>query len=212
MQVFCYKWEFAITNQTFAYMTKYLRSVALLLSIAFTGVCPAQNTSQIAPQATARASSFIAPYIARFGRTRPVIAVVAENTFTELTDYVVPYGVLAESGVAQMFALGTKSGPIQMFPALKIEPQATVTEFDARFPDGADYVIVPAVHKTEDTGLLRWVSAQASKGATIVGVCDGVWVLANAGLLKGRKAVGHWYSFDDLKKKFPQTTWVRNTR
>jgi putative intracellular protease/amidase len=129
-----------------------------------------------------------------------------------LTDYVVPYGVLRESGVADVVALATKAGPIQMFPALKIRPQATVDEFDARNPNGADYVIVPAVHRTEDAALLRWVKSQAGKGATIVGVCDGVWVVANAGLLKGRSAVGHWYSFDKLTKKFPETTWVRNHR
>lgn len=154
----------------------------------------------------------IAPYQSRFNRTRPVVAVIGENTFTELTDYVIPYAVLAESGVAEVLALATKPGPIQMFPALKIEPQATSAEFDARFPAGADYVIVPAVHYIEDPTLLAWVTAQAAKGATIIGVCDGVWVLAHAGLLKGHRATGHWYSFDTLKKQFPQTTWVSNRR
>jgi transcriptional regulator GlxA family with amidase domain len=99
-----------------------------------------------------------------------------------------------------------------MFPALKIEPYATSAEFDTRFPDGADYVIVPAVHYTEDPTLLAWVTAQAAKGAKIIGVCDGVWVLANAGLLRGRRATGHWYSFGDLEKQFKETTWVRNQR
>ncbi|MCG2578757.1 DJ-1/PfpI family protein [Dechloromonas sp. XY25] len=154
----------------------------------------------------------IPAYRSRFNRTEPIIAVVAENTFTELTDYVVPYGVLAESGVAQVFALATKEGPIQMFPALRVQPQATIAEFDKRFPDGADYVVVPAVHRTEDAALIAWVTAQARKGAIIVGVCDGVWVVANAGLLAGRRAVGHWYSFDDLASKFPKTKFVRNTR
>jgi transcriptional regulator GlxA family with amidase domain len=154
----------------------------------------------------------IPPHVAKFGRSRPLVAVVGENTFTEVTDYVIPYGVLRESGVADVVALATQAGPIQMFPALKIRPHATVQAFDARHPEGADYVIVPAVHRTEDAVLLAWVKSQAAKGATIVGVCDGVWVLANAGLLKGRKAVGHWYSFGDLESKFSDTTWVRNRR
>jgi transcriptional regulator GlxA family with amidase domain len=71
---------------------------------------------------------------------------------------------------------------------------------------------VPAVHRIEDPTLLAWVRSQAAKGATIVGVCDGVWVLAHAGLLKERQAVGHWYSWGNLGKQFPNTTWVRNTR
>ncbi|NJL98502.1 MAG: transcriptional regulator [Synechococcaceae cyanobacterium SM2_3_2] len=154
----------------------------------------------------------IPPYVARFGRSDPIIVVVGENTFTELTDYVVPFGVFSESGVTQVFALATKAGPMQMFPALRIQPQKTTSEFDIDFPQGADYVIVPAVHKPNDPDLIQWVLSQAKKGATIVGICDGVWVVANGGLLTGRRAVGHWFSFDRLIKRFPETTFVKNRR
>ena len=131
---------------------------------------------------------------------------------TETTDFIVPYGVLSASGVADVFALGTERGPIEMMPALRIAPQATIDEFDARFPEGADYVIVPAVHKADDVRLVGWVRAQAGKGAVVVGICDGVWVVANAGLLSGHRATGHWYSLDDLQRKFSATTWTRNRR
>lgn len=60
--------------------------------------------------------------------------------------------------------------------------------------------------------MLQWVRSQAAKGATVVGVCDGVWVLGHAGLLTGRRAVGHWFSFDDLQSRFGQTAWLKDTR
>lgn len=195
-----------------------MRSLRLIAALTLIGIViatiglAASSPEQSSPSLDSDNAVVIPPYAPRFGRSRPIVAVVGENTFTELTDYVVPYGVLHESGVAEVVALATKAGPIQMFPALKIRPQSTVAEFDSRFPEGADYVIVPAVHRTGDAALLNWVTSQAAKGATIVGVCDGVWVVANAGLLKGHKAVGHWYSFDDLEKKFPETAWVRNRR
>lgn len=91
----------------------------------------------------------IAPYQARFGRSRPVIAVIGENAGTELTDYVIPYGVLARSGVADTIAVAMRAEPMTMRPALRIQPQASIDDFDARFPDGADYVIVPAVVKQD---------------------------------------------------------------
>ena len=154
----------------------------------------------------------IPPYQPRFDRQQPVIAVVAENSFTELTDYVVPYGVLAESGVARVLAIATQPEPIRMFPTLRVEPQATIAQFDDRFPEGADYVIVPAVLRQKDPVLLGWLGEQARKGAIVAGICDGVWVLANAGLLDGRKGVGHWFSLGKLARKFPNTEWLRNTR
>ncbi|MGJ3252039.1 MAG: DJ-1/PfpI family protein [Elainellaceae cyanobacterium] len=157
-------------------------------------------------------SSPLPSYTPRFNRDQPTIAVVGENHFTELTDYVVPYGVLSESGVAQVWAIATQEGSIRMFPSLQVVPQATITEFDKQCPEGADYVIVPAVSRSKEPTLLTWINQQAEKGATIIGICDGVWVLANAGLLDGRQGVGHWFSMKRLEKKFPKTKWLRNTR
>ncbi|MEM5433332.1 DJ-1/PfpI family protein [Cupriavidus oxalaticus] len=141
------------------------------------------------------------------------MAVVAENHYTELSDYVVPFGILSASNAVDVHALATQPGVVRMFPAnLTIVPQATTDDFDRRFPKGADYVVVPAVHRDNDPKLLAWVAAQARKGATVVGVCDGVWVLARAGLLEGRQATGHWYSFDDLREAYPKTQWQRGKR
>jgi transcriptional regulator GlxA family with amidase domain len=160
----------------------------------------------------ASASSAIPPRPLRAGHVRPLVAVVADNAYTELTDYVIPYAVLAESGVADVEALATGEGPIRMFPALRIVARATIADFDARHPEGAGFVIVPAVERSDDPLLLGWVRAQAGKGATIVGICDGAWVLARAGLLAGREATSHWYSLAKLENEYPDTRWRRDAR
>ncbi|MBM9576577.1 DJ-1/PfpI family protein [Leptospira sp. 201903070] len=152
----------------------------------------------------------IRPFRARFDRQLPVVAVIGDNEYTELSDFVVPYGVLARSKVAEVYALGTKSGRMRMFPTLEIEIQKTLSDFDRSFPEGADFVIVPAVHNSENPDLIRWIQLQTSKGATVVGICDGAWLLANAGILKGKRATGHWYSLNNLEKKFTETEWIRN--
>lgn len=154
----------------------------------------------------------IAPYENRLGRDKPVVVVIGENSGTELTDFAIPYGVLARSGAAQLLAVATKPGAMTMRPALNIQPHADIKEFDARFPDGADYVIVPAVSKPDDPDLLAWVAEQGAKGATIVSICDGALVVANSGLLKGRRATAHWATEDYRKEKYPETQWISNTR
>ena len=82
---------------------------------------------------------------------------------------------------------------MMLFPALKIEPQATVADFDTRHPDGADYVIVPNMSRHDDPVLLQWIRSQAAKGAIVVGVCAGSLIVAEAGLLDGKRATTHWY-------------------
>jgi transcriptional regulator GlxA family with amidase domain len=143
---------------------------------------------------------------------KPLIAVVGFNGGTELTDFAIPYGVLARSGVAQVLTVSTQAGPLTMRPALRIQPDASIADFDLRFPAGADYVIVPAVTQPNDTTLVAWVASQAEKGATIVSICDGALVAANAGVFKGRRATAHWATSDYRKQHYPDTEWLSNVR
>lgn len=166
------------------------------------------------PPGPGATGSAIAPLAARAGRSKPVVAVVGLNAGTEVTDFVVPYGILAHAGVAEVFALATGPGPISMRPALTVEPHATIAQFDERFGDGADLVVVPAVAEghAADPALLGWLRAQAAKGATIASICDGALVVANAGLFKGRRATGHWATQAQREREHPETRWLTNVR
>ena len=131
-------------------------------------------------------------------RQRPLIAIIGINDATEVTDYLIPYGILRRSGIADVVALATEPGPVKLYEALTVEPQATATEFDTRHPDGADYVIVPAMSRDDDPTALRWIKSQATKGAIIIGVCAGAKVVAAAGLLDGKRATTHWYYLNEM--------------
>jgi putative intracellular protease/amidase len=144
---------------------------------------------------------------------RPLVAVVGENDGTEIADFLVPYAVLAASSVVDVVDVGVHPGPIRLMPAtVSLLPRETIASFEARHPTGPDYVIVPAVHHATDPELLRWLRSTAARGVTIVGVCDGAWVLAAAGLLEGRAATGHWYALPSLAKQYPGVHWVRDRR
>src|SRR3546814_8702575 len=93
-------------------------------------------------------------------RQRPVVAIIAFNDATETTDYLLPYGILKRADVADVLALAVRPGPVTLFPALKVEPEATIAQFDARYPEGADYVIVPAMSRDDDPQVLHWRSEE----------------------------------------------------
>lgn len=146
------------------------------------------------------------------GRTRPLVVVVGENRGAEVTDFIIPYGVLKDSGVAEVRSLSTGEGPIQLRMALKIRADQTVKQFDLAEPAGADIVIVPAQISPKDKVLGDWIRDQANRGAVIVAVCEGARVVAHAGLLHGRRATTHWGALKALEKAYPDTTWVRDRR
>ena len=73
--------------------------------------------------------------------------------------------------------------------------------------DDADIVIVPAWRDPDEAPpdvLLDAVRAVAARGAQLVGLCLGAYVLAAAGLLDGRPATTHWAWADDFAQRFPR--------
>ncbi|ARU04781.1 transcriptional regulator [Comamonas serinivorans] len=146
------------------------------------------------------------------GRARPLIAVVGLNDATETTDYLMPTGILRRADVADVVMLATGPGPVQLYPALRVMPDATVQAFDTAHPDGADYVIVPAMSRDDDPAVMAWLRGQARKGARIIGICAGAKVVAAAGLLDGKRATTHWFFRRDLQAQHPSIHYVADRR
>jgi transcriptional regulator GlxA family with amidase domain len=145
-------------------------------------------------------------------RWRPLVAIVGINDATETTDYLVPYGILRGADVADVTTLATQPGPMTLFPVLKVQPQATIAQFDSLHPDGADYVVVPAMTRDDDPVVLQWIRAQAARGAIIIGICAGAKVVAAAGLLDGRRGTTHWYSVSEMLGRHPAIQYAPNRR
>src|SRR5262249_60095865 len=73
-------------------------------------------------------------------------------------------------------------------------------------PADADIVIVPAWRDPDEAPpdvLVDAVRAVAARGAQLVGLCLGAYVLAAAGLLDGRPATTHWAWAADFARRFP---------
>jgi transcriptional regulator GlxA family with amidase domain len=173
---------------------------------------PPAASASAAPAIDSREAAAIVAGLKPPKRQRPVIAIIGINDATETTDYLMPAGILRRADVAQVMTVATDAGPVRLYPALAVQPDATVAEFDARYPDGADYVIVPAMSRDDDPSALAWIAGQAARGATIIGVCAGAKVVGAAGLLDGKRATTHWYYLRELRRKNPTAVYVPDRR
>lgn len=71
----------------------------------------------------------------------------------------------------------------------------------------ADTVIVPSWRDPDEQppqALLDALVAAHARGAQVVGLCLGAYVLAEAGLLDGRRATTHWAYAQDFARRYPQ--------
>jgi transcriptional regulator GlxA family with amidase domain len=57
-----------------------------------------------------------------------------------------------------------------------------------------------AVHEAT---LIGWIAERARHARRVCSVCTGAFLLAEAGLLDGRRAVTHWWASDEMQKRYP---------
>lgn len=78
---------------------------------------------------------------------------------------------------------------------------------------GADWIIVSSSWNPEafhGTPLLRQIKTAASRAAFVGALDTGGFILAEAGLLKGRRATVHYEHIDGFQERFPDTTVVED--
>ena len=76
-------------------------------------------------------------------------------------------------------------------------------------PVGAgDLILVPGFTppQKKQRSLIAWLKAAGASGATVGSVCTGALLLAQAGLLDGRRCTTHWKRIGELRKLCPSAT------
>jgi transcriptional regulator GlxA family with amidase domain len=77
----------------------------------------------------------------------------------------------------------------------------------------ADLIVVPTAEFNVDDScranavLLPWLRRWHTRGASIAGICTGVALLAETGLLDGRTATTHWAMASDMRRRYPRVQW-----
>ena len=72
--------------------------------------------------------------------------------------------------------------------------------------EGADTIVIPGwrdVHEAPPPELLAKLRRAYARGARLCSICSGVFVLAAAGLLHGRRATTHWRYVRELASAYP---------
>jgi transcriptional regulator GlxA family with amidase domain len=132
-----------------------------------------------------------------------------------------PYEVFTSAGVlwnslrgeklAAPFKVITASengGPVPFVGGVTIKPDKALSQIRK-----TDLIYVPTIGLDLDTVLdhnrrmVGFLRRQAEKGVVVAGVCSGVALLAEAGLLNGRPATTHWALAEQYRKRYPDVDW-----
>lgn len=104
---------------------------------------------------------------------------------------------------------GERPGPLGTTEGISIRAPHPL-----RALDEAGVLIVPGWRDPAGpqprAGVLRALRAAHRDGAIVVGLCLGAFVLAEAGLLDGRRATTHWYHAAEFASRYPRVEVVEN--
>lgn len=131
----------------------------------------------------------------------------------EILDFAGPYEVFS---VAARVATRDQLLPHPAFRVRTIAAEPTLLTVrhglrvmpDLGFADESpcDLLLVPGGVVTQplrDPATLAWVRRTSARAAVTASVCTGAFILAEAGLIEGRRVTTHWEDIPDLREQYP---------
>jgi transcriptional regulator GlxA family with amidase domain len=134
-------------------------------------------------------------------RSQTIVAVLA-------FDHISPFHLSVPCAVFGDMVQGFEVRVCAMAPGI-IHTTAGFTmtaQFGLQGLDDADVIVIPSWHDVSvppPQSLVDALLVAHARGATLVGLCLGAYVLAATGLLDGKQATTHWAFAEDFSKRFP---------
>jgi transcriptional regulator GlxA family with amidase domain len=102
--------------------------------------------------------------------------------------------------------LARQPGPVTTMSGLQIVAERAIGEAD----EDIDTLIIAGGMGVEqarkDPDLVAWINGMAGRVRRVASICTGAFLLAESGLLKGRRATTHWNYCHQLAAEFPDVT------
>lgn len=111
----------------------------------------------------------------------------------------------------QVLTIAEEPRTVRCRGGLLVQPHATTSDCPP-----LDMLVVPGGMGTRrerhNTRLLEWIAAQSERAELTASVCTGAFLLAESGLLNGRRATTHWASVDWMRETYPAITMLADAR
>ena len=130
------------------------------------------------------------------------------------SELMAPYDVLDHvrfrtKDAPRVFTVAKQKGTIRTFEGLTITPHYTFADAPA-----IDLLVVPSAEHNLDTdlkdeALIAWLRETGGKAKLVMSLCDGAFMLAQAGLLDGLEATTFPGDQDKFAKAFPKVKLQR---
>ena len=107
----------------------------------------------------------------------------------------------------EVLLVSERAAPLRTTGGMEVIPHHTLTSCPR-----LDVLLVPGGWGTRsevgNRRLIDWIGHRGAAAETLAAVCTGSFLLAQAGLLDGRRATTHWRSLERMRDTYPKVTVV----
>lgn len=138
----------------------------------------------------------------------------------EVLDFCGPFEVFAsarpldaagDERLCRVVTIAEEQRIISCRGGLLVQPHHTTSDHPP-----LDILVVPGGRGTRrerlNARLLDWIAAQDKSIELMTSVCTGAFLLAERGLLDGKRATTHWASVDWMRETYPNVTMLADAR
>jgi transcriptional regulator GlxA family with amidase domain len=102
--------------------------------------------------------------------------------------------------------VSSNARPLQASNGLRLQSDYAFEQapvFDIVVIPGSNLTVLDQIG-TQDKEVIRWIAQAATHSQLMTSVCTGAFLLAQAGLLDGKRATTHWSALERFAQRFPQ--------
>lgn len=141
-------------------------------------------------------------------RERKTVAIlIFENV--QINDYTGPWEVFGGAGF-EVFTVAKTADAIATVYDMQVTPHYAINDHPP-----ADILLVPGggvIETQNDPAIQKWIREQAATAEIVLSVCNGAFILAKSGILKGLKAITTRPLVDGLASAGEDITIVKDVR
>jgi transcriptional regulator GlxA family with amidase domain len=110
----------------------------------------------------------------------------------------------------RVFTVSIDGKPVETFEGLKLQ-----MDYSLQTAPRIDVLVIPSAEHNmdsdlENTALRDWIETTSKKAQYVITLCDGAFMLANTGLLDGKKATTFPTDVSQFRQLFPEVNTLEN--
>jgi AraC family transcriptional regulator, transcriptional activator FtrA len=156
------------------------------------------------------------PVPAAHDTARRTAVILLGDSLTEASDFLVPFEVLGQTGLYNVYAVARERRPLGLFPGeLAVLPHYSYEEYAQQVGVQPDILVVPYMESDVESAIAargefmrRWWTGDN----LLVTICGGSWTVARTGVLAGRTATSHRNVLRLVADSVTHVNWVSGPR